>query len=252
MASKNKIVPIVLHRVVESVCVDFEDITVNSLKLILSKNPNSYITIDDLDNSSSDSSDFKYMITFDDGYISDYTIVYPILLTLGIRATFFINTSNIGKTGYLDWAMINEMQQKGNVFGSHGHNHLKMTELNLQESSFEFIKSKELFEFNTGREVRLFSFPYGCFNKDLVNLSKTFGFTNCFISKHGIVGSIGNLVPRNSINGSMSELVISRILNPSFLTISIWFLEDSIKKILKIVFGDKLYKILRKKFLDIL
>ena len=126
---QNNIIPIVLHRVVDSVCVDFEDITVNTLKIIFSKNPNSYITIEDSTDIFIDSDKFLYMVTFDDGYVSDYTIVFPLMESLGIRATFFINTSNIGKPGFLNWSMVTEMQKKGNVFGSHGHNHLKMTDI---------------------------------------------------------------------------------------------------------------------------
>ncbi len=249
---KNKIIPIVLHRVVNSVCVDFEDITVNTLKKIFSKNPNSYITIEDSTDIFIDCNEFLYMVTFDDGYVSDYTIVFPILESLGIRATFFINTSNIGKPGFLNWGMVIEMQKKGNVFGSHGHNHLKMTDISLQESKYEFIKSKELYELHTGVEIRLFSFPYGRYNNSLLSLSSECGYTNCFISKHGVVSLIGSVIPRNSINGSMDDLDISKTLNPSAATISKWALEDGIKYIAKIVIGDKYYKILRRKILDII
>ena len=249
---KNKIVPIVLHRVVDSACVDFEDITVNTLKKIFSKNPNSYITIEDSTDILIDSDEYLYMVTFDDGYLSDYTIVFPLLESLGIRAIFFINTSNIGKPGFLNWSMVIEMQKKGNVFGSHGHNHLKMTDISLQESKYEFIKSKELYELHTGMEIRLFSFPYGCYNDSLLDLSKECGYSNCFISKHGIVHLIGSVIPRNSINGLMDDLDISKTLNPSILVLSKWALEDGIKYIIKKIIGDKYYKILRRKILHVL
>ena len=249
---KNKIVPIVLHRVVDSACVDFEDITVNTLKKIFSKNPNSYITIEDSTDILIDSDEYLYMVTFDDGYLSDYTIVFPLLESLGIRATFFINTSNIGKPGFLNWSMVIEMQKKGNVFGSHGHNHLKMTDISLQESKYEFIKSKELYELHTGMEMRLFSFPYGCYNDSLLDLSIECGYSNCFISKHGIVHLIGSVIPRNSINGLMDDLDISKTLNPSILVLSKWALEDGIKYIIKKIIGDKYYKILRRKILHVL
>jgi len=249
---KNNIIPIVLHRVVESVCVDFEDITVAALEKVFSKDPNSYITIQDLNDKLSHHNEFLYMVTFDDGYLSDYTIVFPLLESLGIRATFFINTGNIGKLGFLNWSMVVEMQKKGNVFGSHGHNHLKMTEISLQESKYEFIKSKELYEQHTGMEMRLFSFPYGQYNNSLLDLSIECGYSNCFISRHGIVHLIGSVIPRNSINGLMDDLDISKILKPSIVVLSKWALEDGIKYIVKKAIGDKYYKILRRKIFGVL
>ena len=246
---KKNIIPIILHRVVESECVDFEDITLNTLKKILSKDPNSYITIEDLNDKPINYDGFIYMVTFDDGYVSDYTIVFPLLESLGIKATFFINTINIGNTGFLDWDMIIEMEMKGNVFGSHGHSHLKMTDISVEESRYEFIKSKEMYELNTGAKMRLFSFPYGLYNKNLLELSRKCGYSNCFISKHGMINFIGNVIPRNSINSLMNDADIYNILKPSFLLLSKWALEDAIKYIIKNIIGDKYYKILRRKIL---
>jgi len=249
---KNNIVPIVLHRVVDTICVDFEDITVSTLEKVFSKDPNSYITLQDLSDKLIDPNEFLYMVTFDDGYLSDYTIVFPLLELLGIKATFFINTSNIGKPGFLDWKMIVEMQKKGNIFGSHGHNHLKMTEISLQESKYEFIKSKELYELNTGMEMRLFAFPYGRYNHNLLDLSVECGYSNCFISKHGIIHSIGSVIPRNSINGLMNDSDILKTLNPSIVVLSKWAIEDFVKYIFKKIIGEKYYLILRRKILDVL
>ena len=242
---KNKIVPIVLHRVVDSVCDDFEDVTVNTLKKIFSKNPNSYITIEDSTDIFVDSDEFLYMVTFDDGYVSDYTIVFPLLESLGIRATFFINTSNIGQPGFLNWSMVIEMQKKGNVFGSHGHNHLKMTDISLQESKYEFIKSKELYELHTGMEMRLFSFPYGSYSNSLLSLSIECGYTNCFISKHGVVSLIESVIPRNSINSSMDMGDIHKVLSSSLATRVRWVFEDHTKNNIKRLLGVKLYRKIR-------
>jgi peptidoglycan/xylan/chitin deacetylase (PgdA/CDA1 family) len=247
---KNKIIPIVLHKVVDTICVDFEDITVTTLMKILNRDPNSYITVEDSNEVFTNSPELKYLVTFDDGHISDYKIVFPLLKSLGIRATFFINTSNIGKPGFLTWNMIIEMNKMGNVFGSHGHNHFKMTNLSLKAAKYEFEKSKELYEYKTGKIMQLFSFPYGFYNNRLLRLSIESGYTTCFISNHGIIHNIENVIPRNSINGSMNDSDISKILNPSIVTLSKWRIEDGIKGIFKVIFGEKYYKLLRNKILD--
>ena len=247
---KKIIIPIVLHKVVESKCIDFEDITLSTLKKVLNKDPDSYITIDD--ESTSSSKKFMYMITFDDGHVSDYKIVYPLLKSLDIRATFFINTNNIGKPGFLTWGMINEMRNNGNVFGSHGHNHVKMLDINQEECRYEFLKSKEIYELHTGDTMKIFSFPYGSYNKDLLQLAAECNYKNCFISKHGVIQTIGNVIPRNSINSSMDEIDIDKILNPTSVVILNWIIEDATKNLIKNVIGDKQYRHLRKKILNML
>ena len=79
---KNKIIPIVLHKVVDTICVDFEDITVTTLMKILNRDPNSYITVEDSNEVFTNSPELKYLVTFDDGHISDYKIVFPLLKSL--------------------------------------------------------------------------------------------------------------------------------------------------------------------------
>ena len=249
---KKKIIPIVLHKVVESKCIDFEDITVATLRKILNKSPDSYVTINDVDELSTSSGKFMYMITFDDGHVSDYKIVFPLLKSLDITATFFINTNNIGKPGYLTWRMIKEMKSKGNVFGSHGHNHFKMTDISEEACRYEFLKSKEIYELHTGDIMKFFSFPYGAYNKNLLQLSKQYEYKNCFISKHGVIYKIENVIPRNSINCSMSQIDIAKILNPSLTTIIKWKGEDLSKNFIKNVIGDDYYRFLRRKILNIL
>lgn len=247
---KNKIIPIVLHKVVENRCIDFEDVLISSFKTILNKDPSSYITINSLSNLKESKSKFMYMITFDDGYLSDYKIVLPLLEALSIKATFFITTSNIGKPNYLDWKMVNEMHEKGHIFGSHGHNHLKMTEISLEESRYEFNKSKEMFEVNCGIDINLFAFPYGLYNNNLISLSEKCGYSNCFISKHGVLNSINQVVPRNSINSLMSYSDIIKTMNPSNFTRYKWKVEDLIKYFLKKILGEQSYLLLRRKFIE--
>src|SRR5690606_39209820 len=45
---------------------------------------------------------FCVALTFDDGYLDNYTVAFPILKSHGLRATFFLPTSYVG-TRHLPW-----------------------------------------------------------------------------------------------------------------------------------------------------
>lgn len=69
------------------------------------------------------------LITFDDGYYSNYEYIYPILKKYNAKASIFIVTDKVGKEidgiKYLGWEECLEMQESGLVeIFSHSKRHL--------------------------------------------------------------------------------------------------------------------------------
>jgi biofilm PGA synthesis lipoprotein PgaB len=65
------------------------------------------------------------MLTFDDGYASNYTLAYPLLQEFHAKAVISLITHYVqeGNPGFLSWDMCREMARSGLVeFGSHTHN----------------------------------------------------------------------------------------------------------------------------------
>lgn len=239
------IIPIVLHKVVESRVIDFEDINRTILNKIFSDDPNKYITVDNLDYFNEQDRETYYLVTFDDGYLSDYSIVFPKLKELNIRATFFINPQVVGLNGYLSWDMIREMSDYGMCFGSHSDSHPDMTVISSERVEKEFVNSKVIISNEIGKDINAFSFPFGFYDFKLVKCAINLGYKKCFISDHGIYKPDKLIIPRNSINSTMDAAHVEKILQCSKRTRLKWELEDLIKRFLKRTFGINFYKKLR-------
>lgn len=105
------------------------------------------------------------IITFDDGYKSNYTNAYPVLKDLNAEATCFVTTSVIGKkttaNEHFSWEEAKEMEKSGLVdIQSHTHTHPNMSKLNQEELMIEVTRSFEMIENNLGpRDVKVMCYP---------------------------------------------------------------------------------------------
>lgn len=59
--------------------------------------------------------DHPFIITFDDGYVDNYTNAFPILKKYKAKATLFVITSTINRGSYLSWNQLKEMESSGLV-----------------------------------------------------------------------------------------------------------------------------------------
>ena len=63
------------------------------------------------------------VLTFDDGYLDNYTQAYPILERYGFSGTFFIITGLVDKRteGHMSWEQVEELHSRGMEIGSHSY-----------------------------------------------------------------------------------------------------------------------------------
>jgi len=120
------------------------------------------------------------IITFDDGLINQYTNAWPLLQKYGFTATFFIFTNPIGRSkNYLTWEQLKELDSLGMEIGVHGKYHLYLNKEKDQEKLHdEIFGSKEKIEEKLGKKINAFSYPFGAYNDQVIEMVKSAGYTS--------------------------------------------------------------------------
>jgi len=126
-----------------------------------------------------------FAITFDDGYVDNYTIAFPILEKYGFTATVFMVSSYINGEGFLSWSQLKELTAKGWEIEGHTLNHPYLTQMDKASVINELKSSKELLEKGLGQTVDFFAYPYGDFNADVAQAVKDTGYLMAFTTDRG-------------------------------------------------------------------
>lgn len=115
------------------------------------------------------------VITFDDGYKSNYTKAFPILKKYNAKATIFVTSDKIGSQWYLNQSEIQEMADSGLVtIGSHSTSHPRLTDLNSENLDYELSHSKATLEAITKKPVTNLAYPFGAYSDSVVSSAKKY------------------------------------------------------------------------------
>jgi peptidoglycan/xylan/chitin deacetylase (PgdA/CDA1 family) len=118
----------------------------------------------------------RVALTFDDGRESDYSVTFPALQRWRVGGDFFVNTSYVGKPGFLTWQQMAEMQRGGMRFQSHGHEHVDLSRLPEGPLRPQLDLSKRLLEDRLGAPVDFLGAPYGLVSPRLTEMARQVGY----------------------------------------------------------------------------
>ena len=141
----------------------------------------SFKDLNDAYNGKKELPDKPILITFDDGYYSNYRYIFPILEKYNVKASIFIVTDNIGKMidgkKYLSWRQCEIMYESGLVeIFSHSTKHVFYDRLPVRELKDDVKKSYDLIEKHLGKQdLKVFAYPYGAYTKESVFVLKLNG-----------------------------------------------------------------------------
>ena len=148
------------------------------------------------------------VLTFDDGFVSNYTYIFPILKKYKIPATIYL-TPNIHTSNYLNEDQIKDMQDSGLIeFGAHTMNHINLTKVDNDTALKEIIDSKKAVEDLTDVPCLSFAYPYGRFEQRHIQMVEEAGFTTAVTTKKQIVAfkdSHHLALPRLSVSGQIDS-----------------------------------------------
>lgn len=126
------------------------------------------------------------LITFDDGYFSDYAAAFPLLAKYGQRALFFVIAGFVGQSDRLGWPQIQEMMSYGMDIGSHTVSHNALAGLNETELRRELADSRKILEDHLGREIQCIAYPCGSYNEQVLRMTKKCGYEGGFTTRYGV------------------------------------------------------------------
>ena len=123
---------------------------------------NGYTTVTFEDADRLDEIEKPVMLTFDDGYEDNYSLLFPLLQKYNAKATVFVITGEIGKTHYLTEKQIKEMSDSGLVsIQSHTVTHPFLSDLGEEQLQEELLGSKKTLTRITGKEPFVICYPTG-------------------------------------------------------------------------------------------
>jgi peptidoglycan/xylan/chitin deacetylase (PgdA/CDA1 family) len=138
------------------------------------------------------------LLTFDDAFADLEENALPILNELGISATIFVVTSQIGGTNawekqkgwtdslrLLSEEQIRHWSSQGIQFGAHSHFHKDLRQLSQVELKEELLQCKSNLEQIIGEKIFSFAYPFGAYNES-VRISVSQVFDLAFTTKRGL------------------------------------------------------------------
>ena len=108
----------------------------------------------------------EILITIDDAFKSFYTEAWPYLKKNKIPFILFVSTEPVGKSGYMTWDQIREIEKTDfAMIGHHSHSHAYLIDKTKDEFLSDIKTADKIFLEKIGYIPSFFSYPFGEYSK---------------------------------------------------------------------------------------
>ena len=117
------------------------------------------------------------VLTFDDGYMDNYTEAFPLLKKYKMTGTFFVvsDFASSSNPAYMRWPQIKEMSDAGMNIESHSraHTDLRTRHGDFQGLVWDTLPVLDQIEQVTGKRPRFFCYPFGKYDDAVIRMLKS-------------------------------------------------------------------------------
>ena len=132
------------------------------------------------------------LLTFDDGWMSHYKVVLPILKKYNYTGVFFVYPSvlmakrRFYRKRYVNVKLLKKMHKAGMEIECHSYFHPIMHKESKKTIIVQFRNSKRFLEKKLGKKIKYFAYPYGSYTKNIVKIARKYGYKGLFTINYGI------------------------------------------------------------------
>lgn len=156
------------------------------------------------------------VLTFDDGYRSMYTTVFPLLQERGWPGTFYCIADAVWSDAFVLEEMIGEMADGGMEIGSHTKSHTELDGLTGTNLSEQLTLSRDSLSTLSGTPVTQLCYPSGRYNVETMVAAEAAGYHCAVTTEYGFASLDQGLfsLKRIRINTGDTGETLRSILSP--------------------------------------
>jgi len=129
------------------------------------------------------------VLTFDDGYRSDWRVAAPILQRIGWPGVLDLCLNAVRPHGDLPTPLVHGLVRAGWEIDDHTLTHHDLTTLDAAGRHREIVVSRAVLRALTGQPVSFFCYPAGRYDAAVIAVVKAAGFTGATTTNEGLAAS---------------------------------------------------------------
>ena len=120
------------------------------------------------------------IISFDDGWSAQESVVRAELEPRGLHAVFFVYTAAVGATpnnsGYISWEQLRILESAGHEVQSHTVSHGRLTDMPPSQLDREMRESRATIEREMHHSVEVVAYPFGIYDERVMRAASAAGY----------------------------------------------------------------------------